>query len=170
MAEKELRPIRIEGNVAYIPLTKGYEALIDAEDVPLVEGWNWFSVVRNYTVYAARATKRQGKPVTIMLHRAILGASGRARVDHLSGNGLDNRRVNLRPATASENGWNRGRNSNNSSGFKGVWWAKHVGKWQALITAGGRREYLGLFDSPEAAHAAYSEAAKRLHGEFAKLG
>lgn len=168
MAERELRPIRIEGNVAYITLTKGYEAVVDAADAHLVDSWNWSAIVRAYTVYAVRATKHRGKTTTVLMHRAILNAPGGVQVDHFSGDGLDNRRSNLRLATASENGCNRGRNANNRSGYKGVWWAKDASKWQALITAGGRREYLGLFDSAEAAHEAYRRASERLHGDFSR--
>jgi hypothetical protein len=76
---------------------------------------------------------------------------------------------NLRPATKSQNAANRGKTCNNTSGFKGVWWRRRYRKWQATIGVNGKRFYLGMFDTPEAAHAAYAAAAQRLHGEFARV-
>lgn len=90
-----------------------------------------------------------------------------ADIDHINGDRADNRITNLRPATRSQNCRNRGKNSNNTTGFKGV----HInrGRYRALICHRGEFIHLGLFDNPEDAHAAYSEAARRLHGRFARV-
>lgn len=74
MAKYQIRPIRIEGNVAYIPLTRGFEAVIDAADVPLVDGRNWCAAVKPNATYAVRKEKRDGKIVGMHLHRVILSA------------------------------------------------------------------------------------------------
>jgi hypothetical protein len=168
MAKFELRPIRIEGNVAYIPLTRGYEAVIDAADVPLVEKFSWRSAPMWRTVYALRSRRQGAKVITSNLHRDLLNASVGMEVDHIDGDGLNNRRSNLRLATSSENKWNRGRLSTNTSGYKGVSWHNGAKRWQASIRVAYRLIYLGAFQTPEDAHAAYCEAAARLHGDFAK--
>lgn len=73
---------------------------------------------------------------------------------------------NLRPATPTQNAYNRKVRKDNSSGIKGVSWFKPAGKWRAVIRVGGKNKHLGLFDDVEAAKSAYDEAAKELHGEF----
>lgn len=91
------------------------------------------------------------------------------QIDHIDGNGLNNDVENLRAATHAQNGSNRGAQKNNTSGFKGVSWHKKSNKWQAAIALGRKNHYLGLFDTPEAAHEAYKDAAKKLHKEFANF-
>jgi hypothetical protein len=93
---------------------------------------------------------------------------GFLQIDHINGNRLDNRISNLRAATSSQNGRNRKVNSNNTSGFKGVYYHKKARKWTAQIKSHGRSHYLGYFDTPELAHMAYGKAAAELHGDFAR--
>lgn len=90
-------------------------------------------------------------------------------VDHIDLIGTNNAWDNLREATNSENLFNRGKTSRNTSGYKGVWLHRRLGKWCAEIKASGHRHRLGTFETPELAAAAYAEAAKRLHGEFANV-
>ncbi len=168
MAVKELRPIRIEGNVAYIQMTRGYVATIDAADAHLAEGWNWSAVPNGKTVYAQRCARVDGRQKKYGLHRIITSAPDGVQVDHINGDGLDNRRANLRLATHAENSRNVRRPSNNKSGFKGVYKNAKTGRWAAMITGGGQRQYLGQFDTPEEAHSAYCKAAAFHHGEFAR--
>ena len=87
------------------------------------------------------------------------------RLDHINGVRWDNRICNLRQATAQENGYNRGAQSNNSSGHKGVSKAMS-GRYRARIKLGGREYNLGVFDTPEEASLAYKRAAKTTHGDF----
>lgn len=87
-----------------------------------------------------------------------------AQVDHENRNRDDNAWRNLRDATRSQNQANRPAQANNTSGFKGVAFHKGAGRWRATL---GKR-HLGLFDSPEQAHAAYAEAARGAFGEFAR--
>lgn len=91
------------------------------------------------------------------------------QVDHVNRKKTDNRWVNLREATKSQNGFNKGPMSRNRSGFKGVSWNAKRGKWYAFIVDGQGQRYLGSFDSAEQAHAVYSEAALKYHGEFARV-
>lgn len=169
MAPKQIRPIRVEGNVAYVPLTKGYEAVIDAEDVPLVEGWCWRASIEDGIVYAKRTHNVNGKRINVRMHRLLMGSPQGLEIDHRDGNGLNNRRSNLRVATSSQNKQNQGIRADNTSGFKGVTWVKRDRKWQARIEVGGKRRFLGLFKTPEAAHAAYVAANAELHGSFGRV-
>jgi hypothetical protein len=90
------------------------------------------------------------------------------RLDHENGDTADNRIANLRPVTHSQNIANSRLRRDSTSGFKGVSFYTSAGKWGANINKDGRRHYLGLFNTPEEAHAAYCEAACELHGEFAR--
>lgn len=92
-----------------------------------------------------------------------------SQLDHINGNTSDNRILNLRPASRIENSFNRRLNKNSTSGYKGVNWHKAAGRWQARIWVNGKVHHLGWFDNPITAAAAYDDAARRLHGQFAKL-
>lgn len=90
------------------------------------------------------------------------------QIDHINGNPADNRIENLREATNSQNQHNRGVNKNNTSGFKGVCWDRPRGKWRAQLILNRKTLFLGHYDNPEAASKAYQNAARVLHGEFAR--
>ena len=165
---KKKREIIIDGDVARVPLTRGYVAIIDACDVNLVEGYNWTVNTIGYSAYAYRKERVNGKQCIVMMHRAVLGLNGfSVKVDHRDKDGLNNRRGNLRACSNAENGHNRGAQQNNKIGLKGV--CEHAGAWRAHIASNGVRKYLGRFATPEAAHAAYCAAAAKLHGEFARV-
>ena len=90
------------------------------------------------------------------------------QIDHKNGDRDDNRIGNLRLASASQNQWNCKTPKNNKSGYKGVY--SDRGYWRAVIRKNGKPKYLGYFDTPELAHAAYCQAANEMHGEFANHG
>mgnify|MGYP003145362455 CR=1 FL=1 len=92
------------------------------------------------------------------------------KIDHVNGERADNRIANLREADDFQNAANSRKRKDNTSGFKGVSFRKDLEKWQARIGVGGRRISLGLYDQPEAAHAAYIAAAKKHHANFANYG
>ena len=87
-------------------------------------------------------------------------------IDHINLDKEDNRICNLRPADRFDNSHNKGLQKNNTSGFKGVWFEGK--KWRSRIKIKNKKINLGSFNTPEEAHAAYCEAAKTLHGEFAR--
>jgi len=105
------------------------------------------------------------------VHRLIWAwVNGRdpdAFVDHIDGNKTNNQAWNLRRATKAQNSWNRSSQRDNTSGYKGVF--RNHKNWTAQIRANGRVYCLGTYKTPEQAHQAYCEAARRLHGEFAHL-
>lgn len=88
-------------------------------------------------------------------------------IDHRNGNGIDNRLHNLRQASQEQNLQNRGKQANNTSGFKGVYWHRQNSNWVAKIQSNGRSHSLGSYPTAEDAYSAYCAAAERLHGEFA---
>lgn len=170
------RHVQIIGDVAYVPLTRGYEAIIDAADAHLASGFNWGSLVKRRgdgdvrTVYALRrgSPDKRGARPAVYLHRVIMDAPAGSDVDHIDGNGLNNRRSNLRVASRSENLRNHGMRPNNTSGFKGVSWHNTSEKWQVHIRVDGKQKMLGLFADIQDAAAAYAKASKELHGEFGR--
>ncbi len=89
-------------------------------------------------------------------------------IDHINGDKADNRIANLRLATKSQNAFNSKGHKDGASGVKGVSWNKQARKWGARITINGKYKHIGLFQSIKAAAAAYSDAAHRFHGEFAR--
>ena len=86
------------------------------------------------------------------------------QIDHINGCRADNRIVNLREATNTENGQNRAVSKNNKAKRPGVTWNTTRSKWQAEICANKQRRYLGSFDCPDKASAAYAKAKSELHG------
>lgn len=153
-----------------------YTAIVDAIDADLANhAWSVLTTDKHNSEYALRTDVSNGRK-TVRLHRVIMERMlgkpipSNVEIDHINGNGLDNRRGNLRLASKSQNSKNRPLYANNTSGYKGVSWAKTVKKWRAEIRVNGQGIYLGIFDTPEEAHAAYCEAAKKYHGEFANFG
>jgi hypothetical protein len=166
---REIRQIRIKDNIAYVPLTQGYEAVIDADDMPLVDGFNWTALIAPKTVYAYRKDCSGPKQRAIYMHRVLMGEPEGMHIDHRDGDGLNNRKFNLRDATPSQNQQNSRLPSSNTSGFKGVSWHPRGGKWRAQIGVNGENLHLGLFPTPESAHAAYCSASADLHGKFGRI-
>lgn len=162
------RDIIVVGDIAIVPLTRGFNAIIDACDVGLVEGRLWSALVssRRNAVYACRMVDNGAM---LLMHRVIIGAIKGDEVDHRDGDGLHNRRDNLRLCTRRQNTHNSPVRKDNRSGMKGAIWDGRSGKWRAEITINGRHIYLGLFSTPEEAHQAYAAAAILHFGEFARL-
>ncbi len=151
-----------------IPLTRGFETIIDEWDQELVSAHKWFarcSDIGRY--YACRSVRVDGKTKSLYLHRFLLGLAGGQHADHINGDTLDNRRANLRPATNRQNSANQRLRRGNSSGFKGVYWNEESGKWVANIHA-GHSIYLGLFEDPRDAAVIYDRAALEHFGAFAR--
>jgi hypothetical protein len=154
-----------------IPLSQGQVASVDDEDYERVLACNWHAVksVRGRTFYAGTNTSRKsGKKRIIFLHHFILGVFG-IEVDHINGDGLDNRKSNLRLATHLENGSNLPKQKNRSSRFKGVSWSKLTERWEAYICPRGRKIHLGLFEDESRAAKSYDASAERHYGKFARL-
>ena len=166
------RQIRIEGDVAYVPLTNGYEAVIDAADVPLVAVGNWYanpSTRDDGSILTVYAKRDFGKVRSVRLHRYLLNAGEADLVDHIDGDGLNNRRTNLRLVTSAQNAWNTRLRVDNASGYKGVFWDADIMRYRARINARKQSHSLGTFRCITAAALAYAKASRGLHGDFGRL-
>ena len=150
-----------------IPLTQGYVALVDDEDYEELAGFSWCGFPYRNTAYAFRGG-RKGESITVRMHRQILNVASGVYVDHINGNGLDNRRRNLRIATSSQNMGNM-RSRTGTSCFKGVYWDRSAGRWGASIQCNHERCFLGYFNNETEAAATYDKKAKELFKEFARL-
>jgi hypothetical protein len=167
MPKKPIRQIRVDGQLAYVPLTQGYEAIVDCGDIHLVSSWNWSADVRPHTVYAVRSDRSSGKCVSLRMHRAIIPNVEGMEIDHINGNGLDNSRSNLRVVTKSQNQQSKGFYSNNKSGFKGVCWNKSSRKWEVQVRKGGVCVFRALFDDKNFAASVAQAKRQEIHGRFA---
>lgn len=171
----KIRQARIEGDIAIIPLTGGYEAIVDAIDLRLLNDSSWHAgVVRKSSgavchVYARRSTPKGRTGQEVLMHRIIACPPEGLVVDHIDGDGLNNLRSNLRIATPAQNNHNQRKRVDNTSGVKGVHWHKRANKWKAQISFDGRVRHIGLFHDIELAAAAYAQESARLHGEFGRL-
>jgi hypothetical protein len=147
-----------------VPLTHGKFALVDDDDYELMAVFPWRAVRIRNTWYAETYLKGARD----FMHRFLLGAGPEEQVDHRDGDGLNNRRDNLRSTTHARNQHNR-RRVGSASGFKGVSpdWLRKSRPWRAHITVDGRLRYLGAFDTAEEAARAYDAAAREAFGEFA---
>jgi len=167
---------RIDNGIAYIDIsTSKYpdtETMIDETDIEIVVdgGTRWVPLKGKNTLYVVRHEGgRKGKHV--LLHRRLLSLENDKQGDHKNGNGLDNRRKNLRPASHEENARNSRRRRNGTSSFLGVSWDADRGKWVASIRSEDKkgRQSLGRFNDEIEAARAYDRVAKVRYGEFANL-
>jgi hypothetical protein len=155
-----------------IPLTQGKFAIVDPEDYERLSKYRWHLSKSATNSYAARLQRvRPGGPRRkIWMHREVIDIPEHMLCDHISGNGLDNRKANLRPATVSQNLCNRQKTrSKTCSKYKGLEWDKIQRKWKARIHYNGQKIYLGSFAREIDAAKAYDDKAAVLFGEFARL-
>jgi hypothetical protein len=160
--------INVIGDVAYVPLTRGYYAIINADDVEKVERYQWHAMVRARTVYAVRSDYSSGKMKKIGMHRLIANAGDMHVIDHIDGDGLNNRSANLRQASVSQNCMNRRLAKNSTTLCKGVTFVAKEKKYWARIMANGSRVSLGYYKTAQEAAAAYVAASSQYHGEFGR--
>jgi hypothetical protein len=156
------RSIASDEAVRRIPLGDGLFATVDADDYVMVSKYKWYAKRHGATIYAT--CLREGR--VVYMHRMIMGARRGTIVDHIDGNGLNNRRCNLRVCTHQQNRANRG-SCGGSSRFVGVYW--NGKRWQAGMRCRGKYYYLGVFDDQVEAAKARDRKAFELHGEYAYL-
>lgn len=155
-----------------IKLSQNQYALVDRSDYSWLSKFNWHYLKKShsrtgYAITKKRIIEKQGN--VLRMHTLIFGGS----CDHKNGNGLDNRRSNLRAATFVQQAQNRGKSKRKKTlGCKGVSivrnWRGVPSYWIARITINRKRIYLGTFKNHIAASRAYIRAAKKYHGEFAR--
>ena len=149
-----------------IPLTQGLSALVDEADYEALSRHKWCAHQQSQRCYAVRNALTASGWTTVGMHRVVLNAPAGLEVDHVNGNGLDNRRANLRVATTAQNQHNRQKRRGKCR-YKGVIWDATRGRWRPRIVVSGRHMYLGIFADPIDAALAYDLAAIANFGEFA---
>jgi hypothetical protein len=148
-----------------VKIHNNVKILIDKEDWEKYKMMKWFLWGEGYIVCKPDYRKFQ----IIYLHRLIMNAPKGKDVDHINGNTLDCRKINIRICNRSQNSMNQRLKSNNTSGYKGVTWSKSANKWIAQITFNYKHLYLGIFETKEEAYTVYCEASKRYHGSYGRI-
>lgn len=169
--------VRWEGDVAFLdvatPKHPAAIARIDAADLVMaVEGGRWFACnFDGQIVYAIKTIHRRGqRKVCHRTHRVILGVTDPDElIDHADGDGLNNRRLNLRQASRTQNAANSRLRTTNGTGFRGVSQCPRTGRYHAQITVERRAIFLGYWDDAAMAAAAYDGAARALFGPYAQM-
>jgi hypothetical protein len=146
-------------------MLSGEEILLDNEDLDLFNAYSWWVLrVKNLKYIVGRHGKSKG--CRVLFHRVLMPEA--EVVDHINGNGLDNRKDNLRGCSHAENMRNRNISRKNKSGFKGVYWHKADKLWKAQLKYNGKRVLDQSCKSAEEAARLYDKFALKYHGEFAK--
>jgi hypothetical protein len=165
------KPLRLDppqppnDKIRYIPLTRGLFAIVDAEDYEWLSQYKWCAQFSEYTrtYYAVRKCRGH----TVFMHRMIMNPPGGKVVDHMNGNGLDNRRCNLRICSPKENSCNKPKRRNTKSRFIGVY--RRRNKYQVILKHNGKAYGGGMFDDEVEAAKARDRLAIQLHGKYARL-
>jgi hypothetical protein len=162
-------------NVKLIELTQGQVTKVDDADFEFLSQWKWKAKrkpgKRWYAVrfrYAGYKPGGKEKKKQIGMANLIMNAPPGQIVDHENGDTLDNQRVNLRFASNAQNQHNQRKlRSDNTSGYKGVFWDNHLRKFVAQIYLNMKPKKIGFFDTAKEAALAYDQAAREHFGEFA---
>jgi len=153
-----------------------FECFIDTEDLQRLIDLNYSWCVtwyKNPNTYYVRTNKylKNGKVEIILLHRLIMNAGKDDHVHHKLHNGLDNRKYNLIKTSNSKNNQHRrGKNVNNKSGYRNVFWNSSRNKWQVSICKNYKRIIIGYFDDVDEAGRVAEEARQQYFGEWAGEG
>lgn len=145
-----------------ITLSRGLSAIVDADDYEHLSQWNWWVENSRGKLYAIRYEDKK----RICMHRLVNKTPKGLETDHINGDGLDNRKKNLRAATHKQNSRNRKPHNGGTSKFKGVHWSQGSKKWRAMIKIGEKLTSLGYFKCEIDACRAYEIAAQQAFGEF----
>lgn len=152
-----------------ITLSSGHEVKVDDEDYQKLSAFKWSRTISGGGNIYARRTVKGG---TVPMHREILGlkTGEKVFVDHINGDGLDNRKENLRLCSRAENNKNRRNRKTGNDKYMGIYREKSGIKiWRATIKHNNKSIYLGHHATEEEAAHVYNVAALKYHGEFAAL-
>lgn len=120
--------------------------------------------------YARRSNKLKGKNINVRMHRFIMKVEDpKIFIDHVNGDGLDNRKSNLRLCTPMQNSQNVKSKKNSTSKYLGVSFCNRDKRWRASICVNKKRMYIGMYDIEEDAARAYDKKASFYFKEFANL-
>jgi hypothetical protein len=174
MIRKDRTPKDNGDGTSTVCLSRGLTALIDTEDASLVSRYTWIADYRSERqIYALAQREPGGKSGKVRMHRLVMGCTpgDGSTVDHISHNGIDNRKSNLRLVTRQQNCFNsRVQPGKQSSKFKGVTFGDSAkNPYCAAVTVGGAVIHIGLFADEISAARAYNVVSRIVHGEFAVL-
>lgn len=139
----------------------GREFYFDLEDYDLIKDYSWSMDKAGYVIGSPSKNRKQ-----IHLHVLVMNPDSKQDVDHINHNPSDNRKINLRNVTRSQNQMNVGLSRNNKSGITGVHFDSTNEKWVAQIGIDQKRKNLGKFDNFDDAVKARREAEKKYFGEY----
>lgn len=141
-------------------------ALVDDSDYEWLSQYSWRLLEVKYKGKVWRyAVHTKGLRPHFSMHRKVLGLSGKGRrleADHLNGNGLDNRRSNIRAVTHAQNLQNKSANRRSTSKFRGVHWNRKDRRWRAKVRLNGKIVFERNFSSEQEAAEAAAEQRKLL--------
>ena len=152
-----------------IPLTRGLYAIVDAQDYHRLRQRKWQVQTGTCTYYATSTVFIKGKRRRIWMHRCLLNPPQGKVIDHINGNGLDNRRANLRVCTYAQNCCNRRLPATAASIYRGVTKSRTPDRpWLASIYVNYKKIKIGTYLSEIEAAKAYDRTARRYRGAFAR--
>lgn len=149
-----------------IPLSRGKKAVVCDCHIDSVVWYKWYCAADGYAV-RDEYDQETGKRKVVRMHRAVNDTPEGLLTDHINRDRLDNRCINLRTVSTSQNMRNSSPKSTNTSGYKGVTWDKKNKKWSVVITKDRKAVRVGRFSSLRQAALAYNHAAKNLFGDYA---
>ncbi len=157
--------------MAEIILTQGKTATVDDADFEYLSQFKWCAVCSDNKWYAKRSLPHGPgeKQKHITMQNDLLGKPPKGmEIDHRDGNGLNNKRDNVRVCTHHQNLMNKAGHGKTSK-FKGVTRRKDMNFYRASIGYFGKVIHLGYFREERAAALAYNDAAQRFFGTYARL-
>lgn len=166
---KKATNIEVYGDVAHMRLPSGAIVKFDTSMIDFVSQKAWRELKGKRTSYAAcRVLDGEGKVLSGLMHRILMDAPDNMVVDHINGDGLDNRKKNLRIVTKSQNAMNSRAHVDNITGLKGSHYDKRKGTYYSRIKVDCKNIYLGTFNTAEEAAQAYADASAKYHGEYGR--
>jgi len=171
--QRPLKPNQIDrvGDVVYMTLTQGKVAYLDSSDYELVKAHRWHAHFNGFEWYPmTRLRSSDGTTETWKLHQMLMPVDAPLLVDHGDGNGLNNRRYNLRKATIGQNNFNakKHRGKGSTSKHTGVSWDKRRDHWIARIAVNKKMIHLGSFGTESEAYHARKAAEATYYPGFEK--
>ena len=167
--DRHMKSIRVNEDTSLsITLNNGSVLIVDAVDKAILESsWVYLGGPKKYAYVQSKSSLKKQ-----ILARMIMQTPKGMECDHINGNNLDNRRVNLRNCTASENHQNSRTYRASGNPYKGAYYHKNFNspkKWCSYIRVNKISYFLGCFMTAEEAAEAYNAKARELCGQFARL-